>query len=468
MEKLSGMDAGFWYLHGKNSPMYLGAVLKLEPEGGCPGISAAELIDLFTARRGRLLALTKKVWTPRLGIGFPHWIEDEEFDLDYHIVSDPEPIDPTYELDVRVAEFLMAHLEKDRPPWQIRLFYDREGRTFLIVKLHHALLDGGLGLELLSGVVDLEPDFHPDTASSRQNMPSNPPSVKTPNPVDAGLESIIDLVSGRIPALLNLKRRVSEAKNHPEGHFGDAIGSLFSGTKCEISGTLSDQREFRTLSFPLAVLSRHAARLNTTLNNALLSVIAGAMKRYFDERGLDPIESLVALVPISLRGQEDGNQDSKNRLMGMLVKLPTGSQSAIERLDSTTRAAINARKQADSLGSEVLFELGTLVATPLISLAVDFANELSLLDSIRPLFNLVISNLAGVDFPLYLLGRRISSIIPIGPLAEGSGLNVTAYSYMDQMELGVMSCPRLLKDPDLLVVSIIAELDEVDRFEVTV
>lgn len=461
------MDAGFWYLHGKNSPMYLGAVLRVEPKVDGIGISAEELVELFAARRGRLAALTKKVWTPRFGIGFPHWVEDDEFDFAYHIVSEPEPFDQADELDVIVADFFVTHLDKDRPPWQIRLCHDTNGNTFILVKLHHALLDGGLGLEILAAVVDVgtSDDLH------ELSVPSMSAATKTPNPVDIALESVIDLVSGRIPAFLNLKKRFSEARNEPEGHLGAALGSLFAGTPCEISGALSDQREFRSVSFPLTVLSAHAKRINTTINNALLSIIAGAMTRYFQERGLDPIESLLALVPISLRGQGSENGEiasSKNRLTGMLVSLPTTTQSPLERLEMTTKAVVESRAIVDSLGAEVLHELGSLVATPLISMAVDLASDLSLFDSINPLFNLVVSNLSGVDFPLYLLGHRIDSIIPIGPLAEGSGLNITAYSYLDKMELGLLSCPRLVQDPDLLVESIIAELDEVERIQVTV
>jgi WS/DGAT/MGAT family acyltransferase len=335
------------------------------------------------------------------------------------------------------------------------------------VKLHHALLDGGLGLEILAAVVDVgtSDDLH------ELSVPSMSAATKTPNPVDIALESVIDLVNGRIPAFLNLKKRFSEARNEPEGHLGAALGSLFAGTPCEISGALSDQREFRSVSFPLTVLSAHAKRINTTINNALLSIIAGAMTRYFQERGLDPIESLLALVPISLRGQSSENgeiRSSKNRLTGMLVSLPTTTQSPLERLEMTTKAVVESRAIVDSLGAEVLHELGSFVATPLISRAVDLASDLSLFDSIRPLFNLVVTNLSGVDFPLYLLGHRIDSIIPIGPLAEGSGLNITAYSYLDKMEVGLLSCPRLVQDPDLLVESIIAELDEVERNQVAV
>ena len=446
--------------------MYLGAVLRVEPKIGGKGITAEELIELFTARRGLLEALTKKVWTPRLGIGFPHWIEDDVFDFANHIVSESEPFDHADELDVKVADFFVTHLDKDRPPWQIRLCQDRDGTTFILVKLHHALLDGGLGLEILAAVVDAGTSPDPNGIS----VVSVPAATKSPNPIDGALESIIDLVSGRIPAFLKLQRRFSEDRNDGEGRFAAALGSLFAGERCEISGTLSDKREFRSVSFPLALLSAHANQINTTINNALLSIIAGAMTRYFEDRGLDPIESLLALVPISLRKQsEEGeNPGSKNRLTGMLVSLPTTPQSPLKRLEMTTKAVVESRAIVDSLGAEVLFELGSFVATPLISMAVDLASDLSLFDSVRPLFNLVVSNLSGVDFPLYLLGHRISSIVPVGPLAEGSGLNMTAYSYLDQMEVGLLSCPRLVKDPDLLVASIIAELDEVERIQVTV
>ncbi len=466
MDKLSGIDAGFWYLHGKNSPMYLGVVLRVEPKIGGTGISVEELVELFAARRGRLADLTKKVWTPRFGIGFPHWVEDDEFDFASHIVTESEPFDQADELDVIVADFFVTHLDKDRPPWQIQLCYDHDGNTFILVKLHHALLDGGLGLEILAAVVDLEANPDPDELS----VPSKQAATKILSPIDSALESIIDLVNGRIPAFLNLKRRFSDQRKEPEGYLGAALGSLFAGTRCEISGALSDQREFRSLSLPLAVLSAHASRTNSTINNALLSIIAGAMNRYFEDRGLDPIETLLALVPISLRGQSKEGEipSSKNRLTGMLVSLPTSAQSPLERLEMTTRAVVESRAVVDSLGAEVLFEFGSFVATPLISMAVDLASDLSLFDSIKPLFNLVVSNLSGVNFPLYLLGRRISSIIPVGPLAEGSGLNITAYSYLDKMEVGLLSCPRLVKDPDLLVASINAELDEVERIQVTV
>ncbi len=185
--------------------------------------------------------------------------------------------------------------------------------------------------------------------------------------------------------------------------------------------------------------------LGGTANDVVLTVTAGAMRRFFAARGEDLGSPLVALVPISVRAEAE-REALGNRLSAMLVSLATGVEDEADRLRSIREDVRAAKEQSHFLGSDVLTGWAQAVLPAVAARVTRLASNLRLFDRVPPVFNLIVSNVPGPDFPLYLAGARLLSMYPLGPIIEGAGVNITVFSYLDTMYVGVQGCWDLVPD----------------------
>jgi diacylglycerol O-acyltransferase / wax synthase len=463
MQPLEGLDAAFLSLETPTTPLHVGAVLVLDPPEGTrslfsPTTRYAQIRRVLAQRLHLVGPFRQRALRVPLGLHHPVWADDPDFELDDHLsrASLPTP-GGRLELDAFVAAAMSRPLDPDRPLWEMFVVEGLEwDRTALIAKVHHAILDGVSGASILAAFMDLSPRARivtgpqepwepaPLPGSARMlryaasSLSHQPARVLTT--FDAGVEAIADLG-------LHNRELLSRGESSPP--------ALFSAPRTSINGTVSNRKRFSSLTIPLddAKLVRRVFRC--TVNDVLLAGVAGGLSRLLAARGESVERALVAMVPVSTRPQGSVEGDALgNQLSAMLVSLATDIDDPVQRLDAITRATTVAKEQDQRRRGRLLGDVAEIAAPGLVSRVARAVAGTRLFDRVRPPFNVMVSGVKGPEFPLFCAGSRVEAMYPVGPLAEGVGLNVTVFSYLDQLRFGLLACRKLLPELDALAVSI--------------
>jgi WS/DGAT/MGAT family acyltransferase len=381
------------------------------------------------------------------------WLEDPDFDLDYHLrrAHLPAPGGPA-ELQAFVADVAGRPLDPVRPLWEMHLVEGLEsGPTALVVKIHHAAIDGTSGAEVLATFLDLEPlprtvpvpvrPWRPEPVPTEAEMLTWAASslVRQPEKVFSAVRRSVGIF--RQLSDRNRRLRDEQARVPPP--------SPFSAPRTSLNGAISAHRRFATASAALEDVRLVKEVFGGTINDVVLSVVAGALRRLLHARGEDVDGSLVALVPISSRSEADRRRLG-NKVTAMLVSLATTVDDPVERLWAVSEATKVAKEQAEILPEELLHVWAQLAAPAVSSRVARLSANMRIFDRVRPLFNVLVSNIAGPDVPLWCAGARLVAMYPIGPLIEGVGLNVTVASYDRTMFFGVLGCRELVPEVEYL------------------
>jgi diacylglycerol O-acyltransferase / wax synthase len=466
METLQGIDAMFLALETGTSHLQVGVVLVLDaPEGRRSLFSTdtryAQIRRVFEQRVHLVRPLRQRAVPVPLGLYQPVWLDDPEFDLDDHVhrASVPEPGGPDELADV-VADFMARALDPGRPLWEMVVVEGLAGdRTAVVVKLHHAILDGVSGASLLGAFLDLSP---------RGRAIPFPAERWDPEPIPSSVALLRHAAGGlaRQPEVArDTLRRAVEAIVGVTGHNRELAerGSMpppapFSAPRTSLNGNLSSRRRFATVKVPLDDVKLVRRAFGGTVNDVLLTAIAGAVRGLLEERGERPDGPLVGFVPVSTRpagaGRPGGPSapDSAadvalgNRVSAMLVSLATDVDDPVERLRAIAAASGAAKAQEALLGGDLLEDLARMAVPAVSARVVRWAAGLRLFDRLPPMFNLVASTVPGPDFDLWCAGSRVAALYPVGPITEGVGLNVTAMSYRGTVYFGLLGCRRLVPD----------------------
>jgi WS/DGAT/MGAT family acyltransferase len=399
-----------------------------------------------------------------LGLHHPVWVDDPDFELDDHLsrASLPSP-GGRAELDGFVAAAMSRPLDPDRPLWEMFVVEGLEGdRTALIAKVHHAILDGVSGASILAAFLDLSPrarivaappepwDPAPLPGSARMlryaasSLSHQPARVLTT--LDAGVEAIADLG-------MHNRELLSRGESPPP--------AFFSAPRTSINGAVSNRKRFSSLSIPLDDAKLIRRVFGGTVNDVVLAGVAGGLRRLLSARGESVGRALVAMVPVSTR-PEGSSQDAAlgNQLSAMLVSLATDMDDPVQRLDAIARSTRVAKEQEQLHRGRLVGDVAQIAAPGLASRVARAVAGTRLFDRVRPPFNVMVSGIKGPDFPLFCAGSRVEAMYPVGPVAEGVGLNVTIFSYLDQLQFGLLACRKLLPELDDLAVLIDDALGE--------
>ena len=469
MEPLSGLDAAFLSLESETSRLHVGAVLVLDPPEGrrslfSPSTRFAQIRRMIEQRVHLVRPLRQRVVRMPFGLHHPVWVDDGDFDLDDHVrrAGLPAPGGPR-ELDELVADLMARPLDPDRPLWEMVVVEGLAGgRSALVAKIHHSVLDGVSGVSLLASFLDPGPRGRPVP------LPGTWQAEAAPRPHELLWHTASGMARSPAAAVGALNRGMEAlAWAGRQGLRGAEEGpphaSLFSAPRTSINGTISSRRRYATVSIPLADLDLVRRTFATTANDAVLAVASGAVRRLLAARGELPERSLVALVPVSTRRRRDAGSPG-NRLSGLLVPLRTDLDDPGERLLAITRATAAAKARHRATRGRLLRDVVQLSPPALTSRAARLAAGLRLFDRVPPPFNLVVSSVPGPREQLWCAGGKVVALHPVGPVAEGVGLNVTALSHAGQVFVGLLGCRRLVpevQDLAIMVDDSIGELVEV-------
>jgi WS/DGAT/MGAT family acyltransferase len=454
MERLSGLDAGFLAMETATMRLNVSAVMVFEPP--VPTEDETELpfdrVRRLVGERLHLVPpLRRRVVRVPFGLHHPVWVEDPDFDLDFHVrrASVPAPGGPN-ELSAFVGEVAGRPLDLDRPLWEMHVVEGLESGHFAVVtKLHHATIDGASGAEILAAFFDLGPEprlvlppaqpWQPDDLPSEWDLITGALSSLTRQPERA--VSALCRTVGAVHSLAERNRRLREEDGI------DPPPAPFSAPRTSLNGAISAHRRFAFFHAPLDDVQTIRHAFGGTVNDVVLACVGGALRRVLAERGDVLDDPLVALVPMSTRSPADAGVLG-NKVHAMLVSLATSVADPVERLRVISSGTRLAKEQARVLSEDLLREWAQLAVPALSSRLARLAGNLRLFDHVPALFNVLVSNIPGPDVPLWCAGARLVALYPVGPLADGVGLNVTVISYTGTLYVGVLGCRGLVPEVD--------------------
>ncbi len=472
VERLNGLDASFLAMETPTMRLHVCAVMVFEPQSPTADESVLpfERVRQIVVERLHLVPpLRRRAVRVPFGLHHPVWVEDPDFDLDYHLrrSSVPSPGGPN-ELSAFVGEVAGRPLDLDRPLWEMHVVEGLESGHFAIVtKLHHATIDGASGAEVLATFFDLGPEprvvppsdhpWQPDQLPNERDLVTGALSSLTRQPERAA--SALRRTVGAVRGLSERNRRLREEEGI------DPPPAPFSAPRTSLNGAISAHRRFAFLQAPLDDVQTVRNAFTSTVNDVVLACVAGALRRLLMERGEVLDDPLVAMVPMSTRSPADAGVLG-NKVHAMLVSLATTVADPVERLRTISSGATLAKEQSRVLSEDLLREWAQLAVPALSSRVARLAGNLRLFDHVPPLFNVLVSNIPGPEVPLWCAGARLVALYPVGPLADGVGLNITVISYSGTLYVGVLGCRSLVPEVDHLAHHIADALGELVKVAV--
>ena len=456
---MAGMDAAFLYLETPTMHLHVVGVLVLDPGDTPDGFTLERLTRVLSERIHLIPPLRRRLLPAPAGIDHPLWIEDAGFDLSAHVRRAPVDGPLSWaELEQFTGEVAGRPLDRSRPLWEMWLVDLADGAgVALVTKLHHSMMDGGAGADLMASIFDLGP-------TGDGVAPADRPWV--PDPVPSTTHQVVSSVS----SLVARQRHVPAALAHSVGgvagtartwlglrRSGDAL-PLTAPSTC-FNGSLTARRTVSLTKVDLDTVLGIRRAFGTTVNDVVLAASATALRRYLSARGDLPKRDLVAAVPVSVH--RDGAQpDLVNQVSNMMVPLPLQPDDPGERLVAIHANTTSSKALHGAFGPDSLQELTGFTLPPVMTAAARMYSGLGLARFHPPVLNLVISNVPGPPLDLYCAGAKVTGIFPMGPVMEGSGVNITVLSEARHLNVGIMACPDLLDDVDELGRGFVAAVDE--------
>ena len=444
MKRLSALDAFFLYMETPETPMHVASVTTFRPAAPSDDLFArfrahtAARLDLVPSYRRRL------EWTP-LGIDHPVWVDDDAVDLDYHIrhTALPKP-GGMAELRALVAQMHSVPLDRTRPLWEYTFIEGLEDGGFAIyIKVHHCAMDGVAGTATLGVTFDFAPE------AEHQSLPSRivPRDREPSDAIELTSSAIGDFVRQGWRAVAALPS-VAGALTRTAPHFLRDAKFLYAYVKdmprTPFNAAISGHRVYATASLPLAEVRALAKSRAVTVNDVVLALTAGALRRYLAEHGALPEKPLTAGVPASLRPL--GDAQLNNQVIFTISRLPTDVGEPLLRLAAAKAAGRDAKDLFADMREFVTTNVSILGA-PLVvmGLARLWAGARAA-NYVWPFFNLVVSNVPGPREPMYCVGAQATHYFPLSIPFHGGALNLTVQSYLDQLDFGLIACSDTVPD----------------------
>jgi len=456
MDRLTSFDTSFLANEKANGHMAIGAVLVCEGEAP----SEDDFLAQVRSRVHLLPRLRQRLLYPPLGLGTPFWVDQPDFDIHRHLrrASLPAPGGEAKFQDL-VGELLAPPLDRSKPLWELILVEGFEDDRFAIVyKTHHAMADGISAVDIGMLLFDIEPKSEP----ARDEMPWKP------NRTPSKIALIGHAGTGIAATLRRLGRWLRRALHEPKRarrRAADGLIGLWEVTwnlarpapKVPFNTAIGTGRNFCWASFELADFKRVKNALGGTVNDVSLAVVAGALRRWLVEHevAVDGKE-LKALVPVSIR-TENEHGELGNKLTAMRGPLPVGIADPVKRLGSISTAMDDLKESKQPLGAEAIWGLNDWFrdfAPPVLlgpTAAVNFSTRL---------FNLLVTNFPGPQIPVYVLGRELTEVYPVGFLARNHALAIAILSYNGKVGFGVLSDPGSLPEAERIVGHLAASVEE--------
>jgi WS/DGAT/MGAT family acyltransferase len=443
LDRLSATDATFLTQENASSHMHIGAVLVFEG----PPPAYDEFAEHVGARLHLVPRYRQKLAWPPLQTGRPFWVDDPRLNLEYHArhTSLPDPGDDD-QLAQLTARIFSQQLDRSKPLWEMYLVQGLEGNRFaLISKTHHALVDGVSGVDLATVLFDANPVPAGITPPVRPWEPHPEPSEA--ELMARGLEGLAKMPLRAGKSALHAAQRPRRAASHVgealEG-VGEVAWELMNpAPKLPLNVEIGPHRRYRWVHSRLADFKLVKDAFGATVNDAVLAVVAGAMRGWLQGRGIrtEGVEAR-ALVPVSLRTEEERGMFG-NRLAVFRGPLPVYAEDPVERLRIVREAMARIKQSKQVMGAEAIVALNDFAPPTVLAQAarLNFSTRL---------FNLIVTNVPGPQFPLYVLGRELETVVPVAFLPPKHGLAIAIFSYNGRISFGLLGDFDAMGDIDVI------------------
>jgi diacylglycerol O-acyltransferase len=435
-DRLTGLDASFLHMERAGAHMHVASVSVFE--GSAP--SHEEFRDHIESRLHLVPRFRQKLRFVPFGQGRPVWVDDPFLNLDYHVRQTALPA-PGSEEQLRnlAARIFSQQLDRTKPLWELWMVEGLDGDRFAIVgKSHHALVDGISGVDITTVLFDLEAD--PETP------PARPPKW-APRPEPSDIDLLRDALRERATSPREIVRGARAALRAPRrvlrdlGATGKMLEAATKAPQTPFNVEIGPHRRLAFVRCELDDLKRVKNAHGGTVNDVVLSVVAGALGNYLRARGHDTEGlELRAMVPVSVRATEERGALG-NRISAMMAPLPVWCEDPVQRLRLVSETMGDLKGSGQAVGAEILTRLTDFAPTTI-------ASQAARLQPAQRFFNLVVTNVPGPQFPLYVLGRRMESIFPLVPLARRQALCVGIMSYDGQIDFGLVGDLDAMADLD--------------------
>ena len=451
LDRLTAVDASFLHQEGPHSHMHVGGVTIVE--GPPPPMD-----EFLTQIRMRLHLVPRyrhKLAHTALDSGRPVWIDDPNFNLAYHVRHTALPAPGEWEqLCELTARIFSQQLDRSKPLWEMWLIEGlSEDRFALISKTHHSLIDGISGIDLATVLFDLSPDPPPIKHSGRAWRPHREPGA--PELIAAGLRGAlhagVELAEGALDALAHPDRALARTREVAEG-LGELVwAGLNPAPETPLNVPIGPHRRFVGVGRRLEDFKLVKNAFGGTVNDVVLAVVAGALREFLLSRGLrtEGLE-LRALVPVSVRTEGEHHQLG-NRIVVMRGPLPVYIADPVQRLRFVSHAMDGLKESKQAVGAEAIAGVQNFAPPTILAQA-------SRLNFSTRLFNLIVTNVPGPQFPLYVLGREMLAAYPVAFLPENHALAIAIMSYNGDMNFGLLGDYDALSDIDVIGETIEREL----------
>ena len=456
LDRLTSIDASFLHNEGQSSHMHVGGLTIFE--GPPPAIQ--DFLDHIRSRLHLVPRYRQKLATPPLETGRPLWVDDNNFNLEYHVRHTALPEPGSEEQLLRLAARIFSQrLDRAKPLWETWMIEGLEDNRFaLITKTHHALIDGIAGVDLATVLFDLEPVPKPlDPEAEEEWVAAREPSAT--EMAAAGLRGVVrsgvEVAARAVSAATHPETAINKAREAIEGVGEVAWAGLNPAPHTPLNVDIGPHRRIGIVRFELEEFKEVKNALGGTVNDVMLTVVAGALREWLHSRGVrtEGLE-LRGLVPVSIRGEQD--RGLGNRIAAMRGPLPVYIGDPVARLRFVKREMDGLKESKQALGAEVIASVNNFAPPTILAQAsrINFSTRL---------FNLIVTNVPGPQFPLYVLGRELQDLFPVAFLPENHALAIAIMSYNGKLNFGLLADYDGLPDLDVIQQGIVDSLEELKR-----
>ena len=455
LDRLTATDASFLTNETAESHMHVGGILIFEG----PPPNYVDLVEHVRGRLSQVPRFRQRLVTPPLEAGRPLWADDVNFNLTYHVrhTALPEPGGEA-QLKRLAGRVFSQRLDRSKPLWEMWLVQGLERDRFaLLTKTHHAMVDGISGVDIATVLFDLEP------------VPSPSPSEDSwaPEPLPSTAHLVARGMTDAAATPMKLAEQAVEAVRHPEkaAHrvaealegVGEVVGAFADpAPDVPLNQPIGPHRRFVMVHSELAIFKRIKNAFGGTVNDVVLAVVTGALRRWLHRRGIrtEGLE-LRALVPVSIRA-EDERGNLGNKLAAMRGPLPVYLEDPVRRLRVVSEQMEGLKRSKQALGAEVIARFNDFAPPTLLAQAsrINFSTRL---------FNLIVTNVPGPQFPLYVLGRQLEEVFPVAFLPENHALAVAIMSYNGRVSFGLLADYDSMEDVEVVAAGVEESLAELDK-----
>jgi len=464
MNHLGGMDASLLHFETPEMPMHVGSLQIVDLPEGYAG-DYYEDVKRYVAGRMHLAdVFQRKLSLMPFELANPVWVDDEDLDIDYHVRHVRHVILPrpgTWEqLERYVARLHSGLLDRSRPLWETYVIEGlNTGQMAIYNKMHHAAIDGQVGVavtQALLGVSAVPAPIKPPRPRPRTNQYQLGVAELAGAALSNAVQQAVKIVKS-LPATARAIAGVVYAERIDGKRRLAMPKGLQRAPRTPLNVAITNQRAFAARSLPLADIELMAKRSGASLNDIVLAICAGALKRCLADYNFTPDRPLVAGVPVSLR--EAGNTDPNNQVAMMMVSLATDVEDPLERLQAIKASANAGKKLTGSFKAAIPTDFPSLVVPWLMSGAASLYGRWRLAERLPPIVNVAISNVPGPQHPLYFAGAKLAGFFPVSIPAHGIALNMTVQSYNGTLEVGLTACRRAMRDVTDLADHVVQEFE---------